>query len=219
MSESTSNPTPNGPRPEPDATSHSAPGADPGREPGADGGAAASAKSDVERGVERGVERRAGSGAGSPAFGHRSSDGMENRRRRRAPDRMLALLLLAAERDIRIGLTVDVGGGVVTGTLIGTLAYCRALADQFVSTTGNTEMDEGFAESFRDLVDDAAGIARGDRRHPPDAAAYEQSVGFLHLEDARYVTPAGLLPQGRHGVLWRCPVSAVSSWSVGDLIP
>ena len=107
----------------------------------------------------------------------------------------------------------------MTGTLVGTLAYCRALADQFVSRLGGTVMDEEFAEGFRDLVDEAAGIAAGDRRHPPDPAAYEQSVAFLHLADARYVSPAGLLPQGRHGVLWRCPVADVCSWSIGDLIP
>jgi hypothetical protein len=132
---------------------------------------------------------------------------------------MLNLLLLAAERDVRIGLTVSVGGVVVSGTLIGTLAYCRALADQFASAAGGTDMDESLADSFRDLVDDAAGVAGGDRRQPPDAAAYEQSVAFLHLADARYVGATGLLPIGRHGVLWRCPVADVTGWSLGDLAP
>ncbi len=130
---------------------------------------------------------------------------------------MLNLLLLAAEREVRLGVTVTVDGVVVTGTLIGTLAYCRALADQFASSTGGTEMDDMFAESFRDLVDDAAGVARGDRRDPPDAASYARSVTFLHLSDARYVGPSGLLPLGRNGLLWRCPVSDISSWSIGDL--
>ncbi|HEX3157649.1 MAG TPA: hypothetical protein VHQ45_03985 [Gemmatimonadaceae bacterium] len=133
---------------------------------------------------------------------------------------MLDLLLLAAERDdVHVGLTVMVDGVVVSGTLIGTLAYCQALADHFASAAGGTRMDTAFAEGFRELVDDAAGVAWGDRRHPPDPAAYEQSVAFLHLADARYVSAAGLLPQGRHGVLWRCAVADVRSWSLGELVP
>lgn len=159
-------------------------------------------------------------GAGRfPSHGRRATDGVMPPvvGRPRPNDRMLNVLLKAAEREVRIGLTVTVGGIVVTGTLIGTLAYCRALADQFASSAGGTDMDDLFADSFRDLVDDAAGVARGDRRDPPDAVSYEQSVGFLHLADARYVGASGLLPHGRHGILWRCPVSDVSGWSMGDL--
>ena len=170
----------------------------------------------AEAGGDGSLERVSEPPAGS---GRRATDGVERRERGRPPDRMLNLLLLAAERDIRVGLTVNVGGVVVSGTLIGTLAYCRALADQFASAAGGTEMDETFADSFRDLVDDAVGVAGGDRRNPPDAVAYQQAVGFLHLADARYVGGTGLMPMGRHGVLWRCPVCDVSGWSLGDLTP
>ncbi len=153
-----------------------------------------------------------------PSHGRRASDIVAAEGVRSRPnDRMLNVLLLAAEREVRLGVTVTVEGVVVTGTLIGTLAYCRALADQFASSTGGTEMDDLFAESFRDLVDDAAGMARGDRRDPPDANSYARSVTFLHLSDARYVGASGLLPHGRNGILWRCAVSDVSSWSIGDL--
>lgn len=134
-------------------------------------------------------------------------------------DRALNLLLLAAERDNRVGLSVTVDGVVITGTLIGSLAYYRALADRFVSAQGGTMMDEQLATSFSDLMDEAARIARGDRRQPPDPVAYEHAVAFLHLEDARYLSPAGVLPSGRTGLLWRCPVSEVSAWSMGDLVP
>ena len=78
-------------------------------------------------------------------------------------------------------------------------------------------MDESFAEAFRTLVDDAYHIAQGDRRATPDAAAFEHAVSFLHLVEARYVSAATFLPHGRHGVLWRCRVADVTSWSLGDL--
>ena len=144
-------------------------------------------------------------------------EGTTPRGRGRPPDRMLHLLLLAAERDVRVGLTVSVGGRLVTGNLVGTVAYCRALADQFAAAGGGTGMDETFAEAFRGLVDDAYGAAHGDRREPADAAAYERSVEFLHLEEARYLTDAGFLPITRRGVLWCCRVDDISSWSLGDL--
>lgn len=136
----------------------------------------------------------------------------------RPADRALSLLLLAAERDVRVPMSITAGGVVVSGTLIGTLAYYRAFADQFTSAIGVTEMTEGFADAFRDLVDEAADVARGDRRDPPDPASYEQAVAFVHLEEARYVGQAGVLPHGRHGVLWRCPVADITGWSVGELI-
>ncbi len=127
------------------------------------------------------------------------------------------MLLLAAERDVRVGLTVSVGDVLVTGNLIGTVAYCRAVADQFATAAGGTGMDESFAEAFRGLVDDAYGAAHGDRRQPADAAAYERAVEFVHLEDARYMTGAGLLPITRRGVLWCCRADDVTAWSIGDL--
>ena len=148
----------------------------------------------------------------------RASDGVAPSATPRPADRALSLLLLAAERDVRVPMSITVDGVVVSGTLIGTLAYYRAFADQFTSAFGVTEMTEGFADAFRDLVDEAAELARGDRRDPPDPAAYEGAVAFVHLEEARYLGHAGVLPHGRHGVLWRCPVSHITGWSVGELL-
>jgi hypothetical protein len=158
-----------------------------------------------------------GRGTGS-APARRASDPSARGSAGRPADRTLALLLHAAERGTHVGLTVTTHDGVVvTGTLVGTVDYCRALADQFAAIEGGTVMDDAFAEAFRTLVDDAYGIAQGDRRSKPDATAFEQAVTFLHLVEARYVSAATFLPHGRHGVLWRCRVADVTSWSLGDL--
>ena len=159
-----------------------------------------------------------GQGAAPQPPARRASDPRASGGAARPADRTLALLLHAAERGMHIGLTVaTVDGVTITGTLVGTVDYCRALADQFTAIEGGTVMDEAFAEAFRTLVDDAHGIAQGDRRSNPDAAAFEQAVTFLHLIEARYVSAATFLPHGRHGVLWRCRVADVTSWSLGDL--
>lgn len=118
-----------------------------------------------------------------------------------------------------MGLTVVVDGVVVTGTLVGTVTYYHALADQFAAAGGGTTMDEAFAEAFRTLMDDADDVARGDRRAFPDAAAFAAAVPFVHLVGARYVSGAAVLPYGRRGVLWTCRAADVTSWSLGELAP
>lgn len=151
-----------------------------------------------------------------PFLARRAADGAEPGR---PADRALTLLLLAAERDLHVGMTVSAGGVVVSGTLVGTVAYGRALADHFVSAMGGTTMDEGLADALRALMDDADDVSHGDRRATPDPAAYERSVSFVHLSDARVVHGGTVLPNGRRGVLWRCRADEVTGWSLGELIP
>lgn len=136
-------------------------------------------------------------------------------------DPALELLLRAAEDDAQVGLTVAVNGCLVSGTLISTMSYFRALADQFSSPSGSTVMGELFADSFRSIVDDARQHLHDDLA--PQGAGDEQAVihgpghEFLHLHDARFIGGQGFFPHGRHGVLWRCRVADVSGWALGDL--
>jgi hypothetical protein len=133
-------------------------------------------------------------------------------------DRTLNVLLLAAERDMEMAVTVSVGGGVVSGTLISTGAYYRTLADQFASAEGGTDMDELFAEAFRGIIDDARRASKAALGEWADASRPDPEVEYLHLTDARYVSGSGFLPHGRQGVLWRCRAADVRGWSLGDLM-
>lgn len=142
----------------------------------------------------------------------------DRRRRPHPADRAFNLLLLAAERGRHVGLTVSVNGSVVSGRLVGAVEYFRALADEFMGSEGSTGMDELFAESFRNVVDDAHRSVQDALTGLMDGTDAERTVEFLHLTDARYVSGSAFLPHGRHGVLWRCRVSDVSGWSMGDLL-
>ena len=133
-------------------------------------------------------------------------------------DRTLNVLLLAAERDMQMALTVSAGGGVVSGTLISTSTYYRTLADQFASAEGGTDMDELFAEAFRGIIDDARRASKAALGEWADGSGREPALEFLHMTDARYVSGSAFLPHGRQGVLWRCRAADVSSWSLGDLM-
>lgn len=170
---------------------------------------AAPARRAADRATDRATDRAADRASDRPAG---PGDGRVPR-----PDRALHLLLLAAERESRVGVTICAAGVTVSGRLVSTRAFGRALADQFTTVGGMTEMDPTFAESLRDLVDDAIDVAQGDRRASPDAAAYEHATAFVNVADARVVTGAGLLPAGRSGVLWRCRVADVQGWALGEL--
>ena len=136
----------------------------------------------------------------------------------RPVDPALELLLRAAEDDVQVGLTVAASGCVVSGTLISTMTYFRALADQFSTPSGSTVMGELFADAFRSIVDDAQQHVH-DETLGDDARAILRTDGhdFLHLSDARFIGGQGFFPHGRHGVLWRCRVADVSGWSLGDV--
>lgn len=136
----------------------------------------------------------------------------------RSVDRTLNVILLAAERDMQMALTVSVAGGVVSGTLISTSAYYRTLADQFASAEGGTDMDELFAEAFRGIIDDARRASKAAHDEWADGAGREPALEYLHMTDARYVSGSAFLPHGRQGVLWRCRAADVSGWSLGDLM-
>jgi len=145
------------------------------------------------------------------------ADRIERRRRPHPVDRALNLLLLEAERDVRVGLTVSVNGTVVGGTLIGRMEYFHALASHFASHDGTTEMGELFASSLHGIVDDAERRSHEELRARDGMSEHDPVVEFLHLADARYIAGSGFMPHGRHGVLWRCRVADVSGWSLGDL--
>lgn len=136
----------------------------------------------------------------------------------RTVDRTLNVILLAAERDMQMAMTVSAGGGVVSGTLVSTSAYYRTLADQFASAEGGTDMDELFAEAFRGIIDDARRASKAALGEWADGAGREPALEYLHMTDARYVSGSAFLPHGRQGVLWRCRAADVSGWSLGDLM-
>jgi hypothetical protein len=71
---------------------------------------------------------------------------------------------------------------------VSTRAFGRAMADQFSTVGGITDMDAALADALRDLVDDAVDVAHGDRRAAPDAASYEHATAFIHLAEARVVS-------------------------------
>jgi hypothetical protein len=127
-------------------------------------------------------------------------DPLENDGRER--DFVLQLLAAATQQSTvaEIGLTITVGGTVVTGTLVGRDAWFQALEAWLESQAeGAGSIAGAFSQAFQEdpPVDDPA------------------MFGYLHLKDARFFVGSRMAPE--EGTFWRGRISEVSGFSFGTL--
>jgi hypothetical protein len=114
------------------------------------------------------------------------------------------LVALANEHEVHIGMTLVVGGSLVTGTLIGGKTYFDSFADAF--TTGWPGDDTSKA-AMRDYFGGPASMY-GD-------AKSGENPQFIHLKNASVRTLQGAIPT--NGFLWRGRISEVSGFSLGQI--
>lgn len=112
-----------------------------------------------------------------------------------------------------MGLTLHVGGGIVTGRLIGGRRYFEEMAATFLGKDGSRNVLYDWMMSYQKLYplpgngpEDSGDPEAG--RHPPL---------YIHLSDAHFVTPGSAPIPNNHGVLWRGTINSVSGWSLGVL--
>lgn len=125
------------------------------------------------------------------------------------PDILLGMFTdLAEESGLELGVTLTVGGSVVTGLLVGRREWLRRLVayhDELLPVVG----------SIQETWDrEAAEETPRDERGPDYLPPYESKI---HLVDARYVTSGQNLPTGEQSLFWRGQLSEVDGWSFGTL--
>lgn len=130
-----------------------------------------------------------------------------------------ALVQLANDSGLSMGLTLFVGGALISGQLVGGLLYFENFG---------REIENAIRDSSPD-VDPAgpAGIGRafaqwGEMYRLPaggEEAAHEPrpEPSFIHLRDARILGPDGRLIPTNGGVWWRGRLTAVDGYSLGVL--
>lgn len=97
------------------------------------------------------------------------------------------------------GITLVVGGGVITGTLISAKSFFEGFADS-LSQAWPGGPNEDLRGSYA-------------RWGKPEAA--ELHEGFIHLKDARYISGQAVVPSTGSGLLWRGGIDSVSGFSLG----
>jgi hypothetical protein len=130
-----------------------------------------------------------------------------------APDNVFAMLVhVANTSDVEMGVTLHVGGLIVTGRLISGATYWRESAQKLrESGQGPRELIEPMAEGMEKVAEAYSDAYAADAADPDDHAA----TAFLHLRDAHTLVPQGPTPTA--GALWRGRLASVDGFSFGEL--
>ena len=111
------------------------------------------------------------------------------------------LVTMANNSGVEFGVTLTVGSGVVTGTLISAQKYFAAFGELFA---GGMPGDGSEVEaSFRKLGEP----------EPEVGGSFPLAPQFIHLKDAKLITPSGAVPN--QGVLWRGTIASINGFSLG----
>lgn len=116
----------------------------------------------------------------------------------RGGDPLLSLFArLVSDTDAEIHMTLAVGGGVVTGALISQVKWLRLSAETMNATVPGSGV----------IPDELGKMVTETAKGTPHE--------YLHLKDARYISPTGAMPE-RPQMLWRGRISQVAGWSWGS---
>ncbi|WP_213880903.1 gas vesicle accessory protein GvpU [Pseudomonas sp. dw_358] len=109
---------------------------------------------------------------------------------------------------VEVGITLSIGGGLVSGILISHHQYFEELAADF------SKPFEAFAGPEAEHVKE---LVLGFIAPPTPPGEKEPAMQFLHLRDARLYSAGGGEAIPTKGALWRGKISAVDGFSMGGL--
>lgn len=113
---------------------------------------------------------------------------------------------------VEMGITLIVGGTIVSGTLIDGRKFFIELGD---ALTADSKSAGDSYETLGTGWKEFAALYDKPENAPEDWSP--PSAGFIHLRDARYHAP-GQNPLPTHkGVLWRGKLSSVDGFNIGSL--
>lgn len=126
------------------------------------------------------------------------------------PDFVLqALVDLANVSSISIGVSLNVDGFIVSGSLASGRAYFDGVASEMAAAiTDSPEASESMRKYFSTFGDIYDAIPEGEERKLPI---------YIHLKDAKFFHNAGKPVPGNRGVWWRGRISRVSGFILGTL--
>lgn len=117
------------------------------------------------------------------------------------------LVNIANKSGLEFGVTLVVGGSILSGRLISGKKYFETFAKEFADAFPG-DSREGIYESFAQHGEIYSQSNDENDDSPPPQ--------FIHLIDSRCFYPGNQLPNNK-GVLWRGKINAVSGFSLGQL--
>lgn len=126
------------------------------------------------------------------------------------------LVSLVNDFQLEFGVTLNVHGTIVSGTMIGGKQYLEEMAG-LMGASSTSEQGDGttfeqvMAEFFRSW------IPLLDKRKGTDDEIPAPAPRYIHLRDARTLMGGGTIVPSKGGVLWRGRVAAIDGFSLGSL--
>jgi hypothetical protein len=111
-----------------------------------------------------------------------------------------------------IGITLQVGGLLVSGTLVGGDKYFEGFGEDVAAAKAD---DKENAETHR-----AAFAKLGEQYKRPEGEGTKQNQApplYIHLKNAKFYSPGAKPIPGNKGVWWRGRISEVSAFILGVL--
>lgn len=116
----------------------------------------------------------------------------------------------ANQSDLQMGITLQVDGMLVSGTLVGGQAYFDAVTKDISTALGGKEDSKALAELFERMNRVLHSGANPDTPKPTPA--------YIHLKGARFFQAADAKPiPGNQGIWWRGRLSQISGFFFGNL--
>jgi hypothetical protein len=119
------------------------------------------------------------------------------------------LVKLANDTGLEFGITLSVGGSVVSGTLISGRKYFDKFASEFSASWPGQDKEE-----IKSSISKIGAIY--DKPDNEEDRLVNPPPQFIHLANARIFHGREMLPSSV-GVLWRGKLNAVSGFSLGSL--
>lgn len=125
-------------------------------------------------------------------------------------DRLLQALVSVPERtSLEIGITLSVGGMLITGFIISQKSYFDTIIEGVNKTNAEEEMKSLLGDFLEQL------------REPIIESTADESVfpRFIHLRDVKIYPSEGRgMPTFGH-TLWRGDIQNISGFSLGEMVP
>ncbi|MGE8037908.1 gas vesicle accessory protein GvpU [Lysinibacillus sp. NPDC093692] len=114
------------------------------------------------------------------------------------------LVTIVNESPIEIGVTLNVGGSLITGLLIGSNIYMRSISELL---SGNGPTADQFAKLFEEIAEEVEKINPEDEDDNP-------SPNYIHLKNAKLININGDVIELGY---WRGKLSSIDGFIIANL--
>lgn len=118
------------------------------------------------------------------------------------------LVNLANKNQFQLGITLNIGGFLITGTLVGVKQYFAEFGTDFAASFDAGKSPQDIQTFFKKIGDECACVANREKTESPS---------YIHLKDAMFFNTQGTPINGNGGVWWRGRISEVQGFVPGNL--